>query len=70
VSHAATSRTIWDFEGFPASYVSLLGESQGPVGPDVLLELAALPALAEEGWDHLMVLDEARRTPPIVLDGR
>jgi hypothetical protein len=31
---------------------------------------AALPGLAEEGWDHIVVLNEARRTLPIVLDRR
>ena len=28
-----------------------------------------IPRLAEEGWDHVVVLDDRRRTVPIILDG-
>jgi SAM-dependent methyltransferase len=47
VGREETSRAIWSFEGFPPSYGKLLGESQGPVGPDVLLELAGRAGLSE-----------------------
>jgi SAM-dependent methyltransferase len=47
VGREETSRAIWSFEGFPPSYGEMLGESQGPVGPDVLLELAGRAGLSE-----------------------
>ena len=49
-----TSRAIWTFEGFPSSY-DMLGESQGPVGPELMLELAARSGLSE----HSVVVDAA-----------
>jgi hypothetical protein len=55
VGREEASRAIWQFEGFPSSYGRLLGESQGPVGPDVLLELAARAGLSERS----LVVDAA-----------
>jgi SAM-dependent methyltransferase len=55
VGRQETSRTIWEFEVFPASYAGFLGQSQGPVGPDVLLELAAGAGLSERS----LVVDAA-----------
>jgi hypothetical protein len=52
---AETSRAIWTFEGFPASYGKMLEESQGPVGPELMLELAARAGLSERS----MVVDVA-----------
>lgn len=50
-----TSRAIWSFEGFPSSYDTMLGESQGPVGPELMLELSARVELSERS----LVVDAA-----------
>jgi SAM-dependent methyltransferase len=55
VGREETSRAIWAFEGFPSSYGRLLGESQGPVGPELLLDLAARAGLSERS----LVVDAA-----------
>jgi SAM-dependent methyltransferase len=55
VDREEASRAIWEFEGFPAGYGRLLGESRNPVGPELLLDLAGPAGLSERS----LVVDAA-----------
>jgi SAM-dependent methyltransferase len=66
VRREETSRAIWEFEDFPSSYGRLLGESQAPIGPEGLVELAAQAGLSERSVVADVACYDASTSTPLV----